>query len=322
MTNLTARHFKDEAAARVHLEKLLWPQGPFCPHCGSFNAKRLPPVKRKGGKGHNDSVRGGVIQCRDCGDQYTVTVGTLFERSKVPLHKWMLASHLLCASKKGISSHQLHRMLGVTYKTAWFMAHRIREAMISTDPTPFGNDGGVVEVDETFIGHVPGKKAESKTPGGFRFKMKIMCMIDRDTGRSKAVVIDELSVGAIRPIIVTNVRREAKLMTDQAQFYKPIGAEFKAHFSVNHSLGEYVNLADRSIHTNTVESYFGVFKRGMKGVYQHCAQKHLHRYLAEFDFRYSNRSALGVEDTERAEIMLRGIFGKRLMYRRPSWATA
>lgn len=320
--NITAPHFTDEDKAREHLESLRWPDGPFCPHCGSFNAKRLPPVTRKAKKGHNATTRKGVVQCRDCSQQYSVTVATVFERSKVPLHKWLLTTYLLTSSKKGISAHQLHRMLGVTFKTAWFMAHRIRTAMISTDDTPFGSGGSFVEVDETFLGHEPGKKAEAGKPGGFRHKMKVVCMIDRETGRSKAVVVDDVSVSAIRPILVTNIRREATLMTDQAQYYKPIGREFAAHKSVNHSAGEYVNLEDRAIHTNTVESYFGVFKRGLKGVYQHMSKKHLHRYLAEFDFRYCNRSAMGIEDSERAELALKGIYGKRLMYRRPSWANA
>lgn len=322
MTNITAPRFTDEAKAREHLEALRWPQGPFCPHCGSFNAKRLPPVVRKASKGHNESVREGVIQCGDCREQYSVTVGTVFERSKVPLHKWLLVNHLMVSSKKGISAHQVHRMIGVTYKTAWFMCHRIREAMISADDTPFGNDGGIVEVDETFIGHEPGRKDKAKAQGGFRHKMKVLAMIDRDTGRSKAVVIDDVSLAAIRPIIVTNVRREAKLMTDQAGYYKPIGMEFETHMTVNHSVGEYVNLADRAVHTNTIEGYFSVFKRGMKGIYQHCAKKHLHRYLAEFDFRYCNRTANGFDDAARADLALKGIYGKRLMYRRPDWALA
>jgi len=316
MTDLTAPRYTNETAAREHLESLRWPEGPFCPHCGSFNAKRLPPVARKATAKHGATVRAGVVQCRDCREQYTVTVATVFERSKVPLHKWLLCNHLLVSSKKGISAHQIHRMMGVSYKTAWFMLHRLREAMIATDETPFGQDGGVVEVDETFIGREPGVEKKA----GVAHKMKIVAMIDRDTGRSKAVVIDQLSVIGIRPILVTNISRDAKLMTDQAQYYKPIGVEFASHTSVNHSAGEYVNLKDRSIHTNTVESYFGVFKRGMKGIYQHCAKKHLHRYLAEFDFRYTNRSAMGVNDDDRADISLRGIAGKRLMYRRPSWA--
>ena len=311
MAALTARHFHDEDKARAHLEKVRWPNGPFCPHCGSFNATRL------GGKAH----RPGLIQCNDCREQYSVTVATVFERSHIPLHKWLLASHLLTASKKGISAHQLHRQLGVTYKTAWFMAHRIREAMTSDDTTPFGNEGGIVEVDETFIGKEPGEQKPVKRKN-FRQKMKVLAMIDRDTGRSKAVVMDQLDTGSIRPIIVANVRREAHLMTDGAHFYRPIGLEYKLHTRINHHEGQYVDLTDRTKHTNTIESYFSVFKRGMRGVYQHCAKKHLHRYLAEFDFRYSNRMALGVDDVERSDRVLAGIYGKRLMYRRPCGAAA
>lgn len=309
MTDLTAPHFTDEDKAREHLEALRWPTGPFCPHCGSFNATRLQGQKH----------RKGAIQCNDCREQFTVTVGTVFERSKVPLNKWLLANHLMCSSKKGVSAHQIHRMLGVTYKTAWFMCHRIREAMRDVDDTPFGQDGGIVEVDETFIGR---ERGVEKRQGGVAHKMKVLSLIDRNTGRAKSVVIDDLKTETIRPILVHNIVREAKLMTDQAQYYKQIGREFTVHMKVDHGRGEYVNLTDRAIHTNTVESFFGIFKRGMKGIYQHCAKKHLHRYLAEFDFRYSNRSAQGIEDAERAALALKGIYGKRLTYRRIGFAAA
>ena len=305
MTTLTNPIFHDEAKAAAHIEASRWNGEPSCPHCGSLR------VRRMGGK-----TQAGMFLCNDCRDKFTVRTGTVMERSHVPLHKWLLATHLMAASKKGMSAKQMERMLGVTYKTAWFLCHRIREAMIDTDETPFGNDGGVVECDETFLGHEPGKKTESKTQGGFRYKMKIVALIDRDTGRSRAMVIDELNLETIRSIVVTNVRREATLMTDQAQYYKKVGIEFRGHRTVNHSVGEYVNLADRAIHTNTVEGYFGIFKRGMRGIYQHCGKKHLHRYLAEFDFRYSNRSACGIEDAERAAIALKGMEGKRLTYRR------
>ena len=307
MTDLTAPHFQDEDKARERLESLRWPTGPLCPHCGSFAATRLS------GKKH----RKGLVQCNDCREQFTVTVGTVFERSKVPLHKWLLANHLMCASKKGISAHQIHRMLGVTYKTAWFMCHRIREAMRDDTPTAFGSGGGVVEADETFIGREPGTKILG---GGVTHKMKVLALVDRDTGRSRAMVIDRVNTAEIKPILLENISREAKLYTDEAAHYKRLGGMFAGRARVNHGAGEYVNLADRTIHTNTIEGYFSIFKRGMKGVYQHCGKKHLHRYLVEFDFRYSNRSANGIEDAERADIALKGIAGKRLTYRRPAVA--
>lgn len=300
--------FHNEAKALAHIEASRWNGEPNCPHCGSLR------VRRMGGK-----TQAGMFLCNDCRDKFTVRTGTVMERSHVPLHKWLLATHLMAASKKGMSAKQMERMLGVTYKTAWFLCHRIREAMISTDDTPFGNEGGVVEVDETFIGREPGM---TKKAGGYHHKMKVLGLIDRDTGRSMSVVVDGLQIDTIRPILVSNIRREAQLMTDQAHVYSSIGREFSAHNRVDHSKGEYVNLTDRTIHTNTIESYFSVFKRGMRGIYQHCGKKHLHRYLAEFDFRYSNRIALGVNDTDRAAIALKGMEGKRLTYRRTGFATA
>lgn len=307
MTDLTAPHFNDQDKAREHLEALRWPTGPFCPHCGSFNATRLQ------GKKH----RKGAIQCNDCREQFTVTVGTVFERSKVPLHKWLLANHLMCSSKKGISAHQIHRMLGVTYKTAWFMCHRIREAMRDDSPAPMGGSGGVVEADETFIGV---SKPHRKRKIAYHHKMKVVSLIDRGSGSARSFVVDGVGVRDIAPILGENLSREAVLMTDELPTYKALAWNFGGHMTVNHSAGEYVNLQDRMQHTNTIEGYFSIFKRGMKGVYQHCREKHLHRYLAEFDFRYSNRSATGVEDTERAAVALRGIYGKRLTYRRPDLA--
>jgi len=320
MTNLTAPRFTDPDKAREHLEALRWPDGPFCPHCGSFNAKRLPPQRGKATKAHPEgAIRAGVVQCNDCREQYTVTVGTVFERSKVPLNKWLLCNHLLCSSKKGISSHQIHRMLGVTYKTAWFMTHRIRAAMVQ-DSGPMGGPGCDVEADETFFGK--DKTAPfSRTP--IRNMNKIVSLIDRSTGRAKSfVVTDNLSSDTISAILYTNVHRSSRLLTDEANHYKRAGKEFAGHESVNHGQKEYVSTADRSITTNTIEGFFGIFKRGMKGIYQHCGQQHLQRYMDEFDFRYSNRSACGFNDGERADEALKGIYGKRLTYRRPSLAAA
>lgn len=315
MTNLTAPHFIDADKAREHLEALRWPDGPFCPHCGSFDAKRLPDQRGKPSKRNPEgSIRKGVVQCNDCRKQFSVTVGTVFEDSKVPLNKWLLATHLMCASKKGVSSHQLHRMLGVTYKTAWFMSHRIREAMKPTDCGPMGGPGCDVEADETYFGK--DKNAPpSRTP--IRNMNKIVSLVDRATGRATSFVVTEaLSASTVSAILFTNVDRQSRLITDEARHYIRPGREFAAHGSVNHSADEYVSLADRTIHTNTIEGFFGIFKRGMKGVYQHCGQHHLHRYLAEFDFRYSNRAANGFNDAERAAEALKGIAGKRLTYRR------
>ncbi|WP_299321419.1 IS1595 family transposase [Parasphingopyxis sp.] len=292
--------FKDAEKAREHLEAINWPHGPVCPHCGETKN-----VTRLKGKSH----RPGLIQCNTCTKNFTVTVGTVFERSKVPLNKWLLATYLLSSSKKGMSAKQIERMLGVTYKTAWFMCHRIREAMRDTNTTPMGSGGGAVEADETFIGKEPGKKTKS----GYFHKMKVLSLVDRDTGRSKSMVVDSLKAPDIAPIVFENVSREAKLMTDEASHYQAIGFQYANHESVNHSKGEY---GRGIVHTNTIEGYFSIFKRGMKGIYQHCDKAHLHRYLAEFDFRYSNREALGVNDGERTDRVLAGIRGKRLTYRR------
>ena len=313
MTNITAPHFTNEDKAREHLEVLRWPEGPFCPHCGSLNARRLPAQRGRPSKAHPEgAVRNGVVQCNDCRKQYSVTVGTVFESSKIPLHKWLLATHLLCASKKGMSAHQLHRMLGITYKSAWFMFHRIREAMRSDDASPMGGNGGMVEVDETYIGRQKGKPV--RTGGGH--KMKVLALVDRDSGKVRTFTDPNLTAKDIHPILRANIAKEARLMTDEARLYWNVGKEFAEHNRVLHAGFEYVRKGDATIHTNTVEGYFSIFKRGMRGIYQHCGEQHLHRYLAEFDFRYTNRSANGVEDEKRAEIALKGIAGKRVTYRR------
>ena len=315
MTDMTAPRFNDPDAAREYLETLRWPDGPFCPHCGSFAAKRLPDQRGKPSKKNPEgSVRKGVIQCNDCRQQYTVTVGTVFGDSKIPLHKWLLANHLMVASKKGISAHQLHRMLGITYKSAWFMAHRIREAMTPTNPGPMGGPGVTVEADETYWGK---DKNAPETAMKIHKMNKIVSLIDRSTGRATSFIIPGmLNATTIGQLLYTNVDRASRLMTDQAHFYKAPGKQFAAHDSVNHGEGEYVRKGDRTTHTNTVEGFFGIFKRGMRGIYQHCGQQHLGRYVAEFDFRYSNRSALGINDDHRGDICLKRIEGKRLTYRR------
>lgn len=304
--NIYEPRFMDEQAAREHLEAIQWPDGPECPHCGSDNATRLK------GKKH----RKGAIQCNDCRGQYTVTVGTVFERSKVPLHKWLLATHLLCSSKKGMSAHQIHRTIGVTYKTAWFMCHRIREAMTGTDTDPFGTGGTTVEADETYIGKEPGVK---KGRGSGKHKMKVVSLIERETGRSRSIVIDKAMFPEVKHFLFTNVDRSASLMTDKSSLYKGLGKQYASHDSVDHRF-RYVDEHDSNIHSNTVEGFFSIFKRGMKGVYQHCDKAHLQRYLAEFDFRYTNRDGNGVNDFQRSDIALEGIRGKRLTYRRTNSA--
>ena len=300
----TEPRFTDESAARAHLEAIRWPKGAVCPHCGG--TERNSQLK---GKAH----RPGLWFCGDCRSQFSVTVGTVFERSKIPLHKWVLATHLLCSSKKGMSSHQLHRTLGVTYKTAWFMSHRIREAMRPEGLSPMGQGGGGVEIDETYISRDP---AKSKPRFGPAQKHRVLSLVDRNTGRAVSMVADDLRMKTLVPILRQNIAREATILTDGAAFYKPATLSFAGHEAVNHKAGEYVRKTNRSVHTNTVEGFFSIFKRGMRGVYQHCGKQHLHRYLAEFDFRYSNRSKLGIEDAERASNALKGINGKRLTYRR------
>lgn len=304
MSVLSKPYFHDEEAAFRFVEGLIWSNGPVCPKCGvvdRISAIKANPEKR---------VRYGLKKCGQCKSQFTVRMGTIFEESKLPLHKWLQAIYLMCSSKKGISAKQLERTLEVTYKTAWFLAHRIREAMRSGELAPFGQDGGAVEVDETYIGREPGKPVKR----AFHHKMKVLSLVDRSTGQVRSVVVDNIRPATIAPIVLDNLHREARLMTDEAGHYLAVGREFAEHGIVRHGQDEYVSTDDRTIHTNTIEGYFSIFKRGMKGVYQHCSKKHLHRYLAEFDFRYSNRSALGCEDQERAMRAVIGGIGKRLTY--------
>jgi transposase-like protein len=248
MTNITAPRFIDADAAREHLEALHWPQGPVCPHCGSVDAKRLPDQRGRPSKRNPEgAIRKGVVQCNGCRQQFTVTVGTVFADSKVPLNKWLLATHLIVSSKKGISAHQLHRMLGVTYKTAWFMAHRIREAMISTDDTPMGGGGGMVEVDETYIGRIPGESRMA-----IHNKNKVLSLVERATGRATSIVFTgTFTAASIAPLIAKHVSPEARLMTDGAQMYKRVGKNYASHDYVDHARGEYVQRADDTPFTRT-----------------------------------------------------------------------
>jgi transposase-like protein len=297
MSILNEARFHNETAAIEHLEKIVWPEGPVCPHCGGLD--RITKVS--GG-------RPGLKRCGDCKKQFTVKVGTVFESSHVPLHKWFQAAHLLASSKKGISAHQMHRTLKVTYKTAWFMCHRLREAMRSGDLAPMGGAGGAVEADETFFGHV---KGEPKRHGGWAHKHVVLTLVERG-GSARSFHVEGVRVADVAPVVRANIAREAALMTDEGRHYLEVGQEFARHGTVVHKDDEYVR---GDAHTNTAENYFSIFKRGMKGIYQHCSEKHLHRYLAEFDFRYSNRVALGVDDTARSARALKGIVGKRLTYR-------
>lgn len=318
MSVLSKPYMHDEAAAFVHVESIIWPEGPVCPHCGVVDrAYRLEGVRSKPSKKNPEGVeRHGLWKCRECRNQFTVRKGTIFEESHIPMHKWLQAIHLMVSSKKGISSHQLHRVLEVTYKSAWFLTHRIRECMRDGALAGFGGNGGIVEVDETFIGTEPGVTKAKNARGGSH-KMKMLTLVDRGTKRAKSIVIDDLKKSTLIPILRENIAREAYVMTDEARQYQGIGAGkvFEAHGWTNHSAGEYVNLEDREMHTNTVEGFYSIFKRGMKGVYQHCAKKHLHRYAAEFDFRYNNRNANGIDDSQRAVNVLSCTSGKRLTYK-------
>lgn len=307
MSILSEAQFHNEEAAYKFVEARVWPNGPVCPHCGCFER-----IGKMGGK----STRIGTYKCYDCRKPFTVKVGTIFESSHVPLRLWLQAIFLIASSKKGVSANQLHRTLGVTLKTAWFMGHRIREAMKSDGLEVFGRNGGAVEVDETFIGRDRIKKPKGVKKGrGFEHKNKVLALVDRNSGKSRSMVVDNIKAKTLLPILKANIAPEAKIMTDEAQQYFYLRDHFADHGVVRHMGGEYVSRADNAIHTNTIEGFFSVFKRGMKGVYQHCGHHHLNRYLAEFDFRYSNRVALGVNDKERADKLISGIVGKRLTYR-------
>lgn len=307
MSILSEPHFHNEVAARAMLEAIVWPDGPVCPHCGGV--ERITIVK--GG-------RAGLRRCGQCKREFTVTVGTVFERTRVELHKWFQAAHLMASSKKGISAHQLHRTLGVTYKTAWFMAHRLREAMRELHPTLLlGGDGKIVEIDETYVGgkekNKPLGKRDRRAIGG-KGKEIVFALVERG-GNVRSHHVPSVSADTLRPILKQQIDWASRLMSDDGG--ARVGREFPRHQSVNHSINEYVR---GDVHTNTIEGYFSIMKRGITGVYHHVSPQHLKRYLAEFDFRYNHRQAIGVNDQRRTAKALAGISGKRLMYRDSSIA--
>lgn len=304
--------FSNETAARQWFEAARWPQGPVCPHCGTFE----PYSTKKEGR----------YRCRskECRKDFTVMTGTVMERSHAPLTQWAAAFHLAASSKKGFSAHQLHRELGCQYNTAWFLHHRVMEAMRrgGLETEPMGGPGKVVEADETYYGNIPeASRPQTKRSGrpwsgkkqGVGHKRAIVSLVERG-GSVRSFHVPAAHLETVVKIVRENVARETRLQTDESGLYKAVGKEFAAHETVNHARKEY---ARGDVTTNTVESHFSVFKRGMRGTYQHCAEKHLHRYLAEFDFRYNNRASLGVSDEERAIAAVKSGEGKRLTYRQP-----
>lgn len=307
--NLSDPVYHDEDAARAHLEALRWPDGVVCPHCGGMGKIRLLAGKK--------SMGPGWFWCGDCDDKFTVRVGTVFERSHIPLYKWLLGFRLMASSKKGISAHQLHRTLGIAYRSAWFLAHRIREAMAESDPAPMGGGNDPVEVDEAYLGS-PGYKLKNDANGakwqmkrGHGDKKMIVTLVERG-GRARSVKVDNMTADTVTAIVAANVKPDTRLMTDESPVYNRVGRSLASHERVQHKRKEY---ARGDVTTNTVEGYFSIFKRGMKGVYQHCSERHLQRYLHEFDFRYSNRIALGIDDADRTTLAIKGAEGKRLTLR-------
>jgi len=311
--------FRNEQAAYAYVEAIVWANGRVCPHCG---------VVDKSGALKGKSTRIGTYKCYACRKPFTVKINTIFEKSHVPMHIWLQAMHIMCSSKKGFSANQFCRTLGVDFKTGWFIGHRIREAMADHSDVfgPIGGAGKIIEIDETFWGRKEGServdpwqfsnekgwnKGGMGAPGRARSKIPVVTLVERG-GKARSIKAENVTAAELRKIVFAHADTKSDLMTDQNRSYRGIGRRFASHETVNHSIDEYVR---GTAHTNTVEGFFSIFKRGMRGIYQHCSEKHLHRYLAEFDFRYSNRIALGVDDIERTERAIRGIVGKRLTYR-------
>lgn len=301
--DLTSPIFHDEAAALQHIEASRWGKTPHCPHCGSLRVRRM-----------EGKTQAGMFLCNDCRDKFSVRTGTVMERSHVPLHKWLLATHLMAASKKGMSAKQMERMLGVTYKTAWFLCHRIREAMAGANPTgPIGGKDRFVEADETYVGGKESNKHASKRHGtgvSLKGKQAVVSLVERG-GHVRSFHVANVTGPTLRAVLVTNADRKSWLMTDEHKGYVGVGKEFRGHFSVSHSTGEYVR--GTLTHSNTVENFFSIFKRGVIGTYHHLSEAHLGRYCAEFDLRYNTRT---MTDGERAHVILKGGIGRRLTYRR------
>jgi len=309
---LSAKHFHDEHAAYAYLEARIWPNGPVCPHCNGTD--RISKMKGK-------STRLGMYKCCACRKPFRVTVNTVFEKSHIPLRLWLQAVHMMASSKKGISANQIHRILGVTLKTAWFMCHRIRKAMEELGIASMGGEGKVVEADETYFGTIENVSDVTSTGRGFKTKFgrggankrAVLALVERG-GSARTFHIATANQETAQKIMRENIARETHIHTDESNIYNLVAWRFAKHETVKHTAYEYVR---GDVTTNSVEGYFSIFKRGMKGVYQHCSEKHLHRYLAEFDFRYNNRIALGIDDATRADRALKGIVGKRLTYRDP-----
>lgn len=313
--DLTNPVFNDAEAARKHYEAAVWPNGPVCPHCG---------VVSEATESKGKSTRPGLYNCRACDKPFTATVGTIFERSHIPLNKWLLAVRLMASSKKGMSALQLQRMLGLgSYRTAWFMEMRIREAMREMHPhaSPLGGEGKTVEIDETFVGgkakNQHAKKRKHVGTGGSG-KEAVFSIVERG-GKVRSQHVPAVNAATLRPILVAQVDKGTFLMTDESSPGKMMGREWGKHEAVNHGIGEYVR---GEAHTNTIESYFAVLKRGIIGTYHSVSQQHLKRYLCEFDFRYNERAALEVNDSERAEKILRGAVGKRVTYQETNRTSA
>jgi transposase-like protein len=298
--------FQNEIAAREALEAVLWPEGPFCRHCGNSDPDKIAKMQGK-------SARPGLHYCNECKREFTVTVGTVFERSKVPLTKWWMAAHMLNSGKNGVSAHEIHRNIGVTYKTAWFMMHRLREAMNELNPTPMGGEGQTIQADETYYGN-SSKRSKSYRKGHSK-KAGVVALVE-PKGRARVFHVKTANINTVRELLVANVNRKSELHTDESGIYTKVGKEFASHKTVEHGssgYGFYVGKDGQT--TNAAENFFGNFKRSMKGTYRHCGEQHLQRYLNEFEFRHNNRSGLGVSDGERTALALKGAEGKRLTYR-------
>ena len=314
MTSLTLPIFTSPDKAREHLEGIRWPNGVVCPHCGVVGEA----TAMKG-----DSHRKGLYQCNACREPFSVTVGTVMEKSHIPLNKWVLGFHLMAASKKGISAHQLHRMLGITYKSAWFMCHRIREAMApAANAGPMGGEGSVIEADELYLSKAPlerdnvskskGTKMISKHGRGTANKRVVVALVERGGASRSFHMIDGVSAAKVAELVKQNVKKETEVHTDESKLYNTTAPHVAKHERIRHKDGEY---ARGNVTTNSVEGHFGIFTRGLIGTYQHVGEQHLQRYLNEFDFRMSNREKLGVNDSERAAKAIKGAEGKRLTYR-------